>query len=84
MGNLDTVRALGHFVALKDPAIVFVSESRLRKNKVDNISRRLGMAGSLVVDKSESCVGLFLLWNDSVQVCMAPRIEEGNMKIGSC
>ncbi|KAK8660462.1 hypothetical protein V6N13_051388 [Hibiscus sabdariffa] len=68
MGNLDTIRALGHFVALKDPAIVFVSESRLRKNKVDNISRRLGMVGSLVVDRSESCVGLFLLWNDSVQV----------------
>ncbi|KAK8684295.1 hypothetical protein V6N13_040325 [Hibiscus sabdariffa] len=53
---------------LEDPAVIFVCESRLKKNKVENIRRRLGMVGNLVVEKSDDCVGLFMLWNDSVNV----------------
>ncbi|KAL4298210.1 hypothetical protein GQ457_12G008900 [Hibiscus cannabinus] len=31
MGNPDTVRALGHYVALKDPAVIFICETRLKE-----------------------------------------------------
>ncbi|KAK8673060.1 hypothetical protein V6N13_111416 [Hibiscus sabdariffa] len=68
MGNPDTIRALGQYVDMKDPTIIFASESCLGRNKVDNIKMRLGIVGSLVVDMSDSCVGLFFLWNDSVRV----------------
>ncbi|KAK8640919.1 hypothetical protein V6N13_008671 [Hibiscus sabdariffa] len=44
MGNPGTVRALKQQVAALDPMVTFVSETRLYKNKVDNIRRKLGMA----------------------------------------
>ncbi|KAK8616870.1 hypothetical protein V6N13_116840 [Hibiscus sabdariffa] len=68
MGNPRTVRALKQQLAVLDPMVIFVSETRLYKNKVDNVRRRLGMAGCLDVERSDSCVGLLLMWSDRVEV----------------
>ncbi|GMI99444.1 hypothetical protein HRI_003613700 [Hibiscus trionum] len=68
LGNPNTVQALLRYVTLNDPDLVFISETRIFKNKVESIHRRLNMEGCFDVEKGENCVGLLFLWKDSLQV----------------
>ncbi|KAK8636251.1 hypothetical protein V6N13_004955 [Hibiscus sabdariffa] len=56
-------------VTAKDPSLVFLSETRLYENK-DDVTRSLDMVGNFVVERSDDCVGLMLLWIGDVQVTL--------------
>lgn len=68
LGNPGTVQGLSRYVTLNNPDLVFISETRLRRHKVDSLRRRLNMEGALDVARSENCVGLLLMWKDTLQV----------------
>ncbi|KAL4295344.1 hypothetical protein GQ457_12G013630 [Hibiscus cannabinus] len=68
--TVEAVQALRQFSAVNGPDLVFLCEPRLYKNKTEQVSRQLGMVGGLEVEWSESCVGLMLLWQDTLQVTL--------------
>ncbi|KAK8582562.1 hypothetical protein V6N13_069336 [Hibiscus sabdariffa] len=70
LGNCDSVQALRQFIAVNNPELVFLCETRLYKNKSDPVMRQLGMTGCLDVEWGDSCVGLMILWQDSIQVTL--------------
>ncbi|KAE8659865.1 hypothetical protein F3Y22_tig00116962pilonHSYRG01233 [Hibiscus syriacus] len=59
--GLRTHRQFGSYG--KDSLLAFVSETKLRKNKVETIRLATRMYGCFVVDRSDDCVGLLLLWD---------------------
>ncbi|KAL4296847.1 hypothetical protein GQ457_12G013350 [Hibiscus cannabinus] len=68
--TVEAVQALRQFSAVNGPDLVFLCETRLYKNKTEQVRRQLGMVGGLEVEWSESCVGLMLLWQDTLQVTL--------------
>ena len=51
--NLDAIRELCRKVKDKYPDLVFLMETRLRRNKMDGIRKRLNFVNILIVD----CIG---------------------------
>ncbi|KAK8683779.1 hypothetical protein V6N13_039828 [Hibiscus sabdariffa] len=66
--NICAVQALTRFVTLNNPDVVFISETRLLKHKVDGIRRRLNMFGCFDVERNDGCCGLLLLWKEGIDV----------------
>ncbi|KAK8660423.1 hypothetical protein V6N13_051349 [Hibiscus sabdariffa] len=70
LGNHGSVQALRQFPAVNGPDLVFLCGTRLYKNKTGQVRRQLSMVGGLEVKWSDSCVGLMLLWQDTIQVTL--------------
>jgi exonuclease III len=68
LGNLRTVRELCRIVKQKTPKMVFLMETKLRKEKMDIIRCKLGFISMFVVDSAEKSGGLALFWDDGIVV----------------
>ncbi|KAE8657927.1 hypothetical protein F3Y22_tig00116976pilonHSYRG00123 [Hibiscus syriacus] len=64
LGNPATVRELRRMISKKDPMLVFVSETKLRKNKTEAIRVATKMGGCFEVERSNRCVGLMMMWRE--------------------
>ncbi|KAL4347945.1 hypothetical protein GQ457_17G006530 [Hibiscus cannabinus] len=51
-----------------DHDVVFLSDTRLLKNRCLNLKYVLNMMGCLTVDFTNDCSGLLLFWNNNVSV----------------
>ncbi|XP_039064057.1 uncharacterized protein LOC120209036 [Hibiscus syriacus] len=70
LGNPATVHELRRMISIKDPMLVFVSETKLRKNKSEAIRLATKMYGCFEVERAEGCVGLMMLWNERIDVTL--------------
>jgi hypothetical protein len=68
LGNLRTVRDLCRMVKEKRPSMVFLMETKLRKDKMEVIRYKLGFKCMFVVDCVGKSGGLALLWGDEILV----------------
>jgi exonuclease III len=68
LGNLRTVQDLRQMVKEKRPWMVFLMETKLRKNRMDVVRYKLGFPNLFVVDSIGKSGGLALLWGDEIIV----------------
>ena len=68
LGNCRVENELGELIQAKDPAIVFLSETRSRKTQMTRIRDRLEFVGLFVVPSDDQGGGLALLWKNNVTV----------------
>jgi hypothetical protein len=68
LGNLRTVHDLCQMVKEKRPWMVFLMETKLRKEKMEVIRCKLGFSCMFVVDCVGRSGGLALLWGDDISV----------------
>ncbi|KAE8655251.1 hypothetical protein F3Y22_tig00117034pilonHSYRG01593 [Hibiscus syriacus] len=61
---------LRRLISNKNPLLVFVSETKIKKNKVESITLTTQMHGYFLVDRSDDCVGLLLLWKKGLTVSL--------------
>jgi exonuclease III len=84
LGNPRTVRELCHLVKYKKPSLVFLMETKLRKQKMEIIHSKLGFTGLLMVDCVGRSGGLALLWSNEYEVVIqnfSQRHISGMVKI---
>ncbi|XP_039018609.1 uncharacterized protein LOC120149964 [Hibiscus syriacus] len=70
LGNPAIVRELRRMISEKDSMLVFVSETKLRKNKTEAIRLATKMFGFFSVERLEHCVGLMMLWKEGLDVSL--------------
>ncbi|XP_042950057.1 uncharacterized protein LOC122282168 [Carya illinoinensis] len=68
LGNPRTVRELRLMVKEKDPRVIFLSETKSRRTKVETVRNRLGFECSFVVDSIGRSGGLVMMWKQEVCV----------------
>ena len=68
LGNPQTVRELHDLVKHEAPKVVFFTKTRLELRNLDALRIKLGMHGSIGVERSGMGGGLALLWKEVVQV----------------
>lgn len=68
LGNPRSVRALHDLVRYWDPKIVFLSETKVRKRRMERIKERIGFANGLFVPCQGCSGGLALLWTREVNL----------------
>ena len=52
----------------KKPILVFLMETKLRKEKMENVRCKLGFSSMFVVDNVRRCGGLTLFWGEETCV----------------
>jgi exonuclease III len=62
--NLWTVHEFCRMVREKKPNLVFLMETKLRKNKMEVIWMKIGFKNLFVVESVEKSRGLGLFWED--------------------
>ena len=67
-GNAATIRELDVLVKTHIPKLVFLCETRQKKDRVAKLRRRLGLSGFAGCDSEGMSGGLALFWHDSLQV----------------
>ncbi|BFG40545.1 hypothetical protein CerSpe_268190 [Prunus speciosa] len=68
LGNPSTIHALSSLIQQKVPKLVFLSETRCNKSKLETIKFRLGFSNMFVVPSRGFLGGLCLLWRDDVDL----------------
>ncbi|OMO52105.1 reverse transcriptase [Corchorus capsularis] len=63
LGQPSAIRALKGLIHAHRPSIVFLSETKQRRSKLESLRNRLGFAGSHYVDRRGRSGGLALWWN---------------------
>jgi exonuclease III len=70
LGLPRTVQELVALVRAKSPMLVFLSETRTKGRRVENLRWRLGLKNCITVDSVRSGGGLALFWHESVDVSL--------------
>ncbi|XP_059434865.1 uncharacterized protein LOC132167846 [Corylus avellana] len=68
LGNPRTVRELCCLVKQKKPVLVFLMETKLRKDRMESIRCKLGFLSMFVVDSVGRSGGLTLFWGEEICV----------------
>lgn len=68
LGNLRTVQDHCRMLKEKSPLMVFLMETKLRKDKMERIRYKLGFLSMFVVDGVGKGGGLALFWGDDISV----------------
>ncbi|TXG63812.1 hypothetical protein EZV62_010806 [Acer yangbiense] len=68
LGNPCTVAALKKLVKKHSPDLIFLSETKMERNRAEKIREALGYKGGFGVDSIGSSGGLLLLWNEDCNV----------------
>ncbi|BFG30761.1 hypothetical protein CerSpe_170350 [Prunus speciosa] len=68
LGNPSTIQALSSLIRQQDPKLVFLSETRCNKSKLEIIKFRLGFSKMFVVPSRGFSGGLCQLWRDDVDL----------------
>ncbi|KAJ1436189.1 Endonuclease/exonuclease/phosphatase [Sesbania bispinosa] len=63
-----TIRELQQLCGKYKPSIVFLSETKAAKDKIENLKRKLRFTSSFIVPSKGLSGGLDLLWNNSIEV----------------
>jgi hypothetical protein len=67
-GNPRTVRDIATLIPSHSPTLVFLCETRQKKDKMRSLRGRFGLRGFSAVDSEGMSGGLALYWHDSLQV----------------
>ncbi|KAG2671199.1 hypothetical protein I3760_14G122900 [Carya illinoinensis] len=70
LGNPHTVRELHLLVKEKVPQVVFISETKCNRERVEKIRNRLGLAHSFVVESRRKSGGLAMMWCEKTYVSL--------------
>ncbi|XP_042988728.1 uncharacterized protein LOC122316263 [Carya illinoinensis] len=65
LGNPCTVRELHLLVKEKVPQVVFISETKCNRERVEKIRNKLGLAHSFVVESRGKSGGLAMMWSEN-------------------
>ena len=68
LGNPEAVRELRKLTKQEGPALLFVSETKIRAKRVEILQHSLGFAGCFEVDSAGLSGGIGLFWSRDVQV----------------
>ena len=68
LGNLRTVNALAKVVNKEEPIIVFLMETKLKKEWLDLIKEKCKMKNCFVVPSIGSSGGLIMVWKEELKV----------------
>ena len=68
LGNPRAILVLKDLLVSRKPTIIFLIETLVNANKIEEIKRKLGFVGSFCVDRIGRSSGLALLWHDSINV----------------
>ena len=68
LGNLRSVRVLGELVQRWDPKIVFLSETKIRKNAMEKVMEKINFVNGLIVPRRGRGGGLALLWRREIDL----------------
>ncbi|XP_042939562.1 uncharacterized protein LOC122274604 [Carya illinoinensis] len=66
LGNPRTVRELHFLVKEKVPRMIFLSETKCKRNKAEKVRNRLGYECSFVVDSIGRSGGLVMMWKQEL------------------
>ncbi|XP_042983334.1 uncharacterized protein LOC122312737 [Carya illinoinensis] len=70
LGNPRTVRELHLLVKEKVPQVVFISETKCNRERVEKIRNILGLTHSFVVDSRGKSGGLAMLWSENTNASL--------------
>ncbi|GLT45094.1 hypothetical protein SLA2020_450210 [Shorea laevis] len=70
LGNPCAVRSLIELVRWKKPIVVFLSETRLDKRRMDGVQRRLGFKNCFTIDRMGIGGSLAMLWREEVALSL--------------
>ncbi|CAN0847031.1 hypothetical protein LINGRAHAP2_LOCUS4761 [Linum grandiflorum] len=68
LGNSQTVQVLGDLIQVHRPDVVFLSETLVSKQKMEEIMVKVGFEGCFVVDVRGRSGGLGMLWREKTQL----------------
>ena len=68
LGNPRSVRALHDLVRCWNPKIVFLMETKSKKNRMERIKNRIGFANGLIVPSVGRSGGIALLWTREISL----------------
>ena len=68
LGNLRSVRALRDLMQRWKPKIVFLMETKMKKNQMEKEKFKLGLLNGLIVPRVGRSGGLAILWDRDVKV----------------
>ena len=68
LGNLRIVNALAKVVHKEEPIIVFLMETKLKKDWIDLIKEKCNMKNCFIVPSIGNSGGLMLLWKEELRV----------------
>ena len=66
VGNRDTVRVLGDLLKSINPAFVFLSETLVTSNTINELCSKFGFADCFTVDRVGRGGGLAVMWKNSI------------------
>ncbi|CAH9062479.1 unnamed protein product [Cuscuta europaea] len=71
LGNLATVQVLIDVVQSKRPGVLFLMETKVNRDKCEELKTQLGFCSCFAVDSFGQSGGLCLMWRDGIelQVC---------------
>ena len=68
LGNPQSVRALHDLVRCWNPKIVFLMDTKSKKNRMERIKNRIGFANGLIVPSVGRSGGIALLWTREISL----------------
>ena len=68
LGNPEAVRELCKLTKQEGPALLFVSETKIRARRVEILQQSLGFVGCFAVDSAGLSGGIGLFWSNEVKV----------------
>ena len=68
LGNPRSVRALHDLVRCWNPKIVFLMETKSKKNEMERIKNSIGFANGLIVPSVGRSGGIALLWTREISL----------------
>ena len=68
LGNPRSVRALHDLVRCWNPKIVFLMETKSKKNRMERIKNRIGFSNGLIVPSVGRSGGIALLWTREISL----------------
>ena len=75
LGNLRTVRVLGKLVQRWNPKIIFLSETKVKKNAMEKIMEKINFVNGLIVPRKGRGGGLAMLWKREVALEIMDILE---------
>ena len=68
LGNLQTVKALEKVVNKEEPIIVFLMETKSKRDWMEKVKEKCNMKHGLIVPSSGNSGGLPMMWKEEVKV----------------
>lgn len=70
LGNLRAIRALKRLVLFKDPAVIFLCETKSSREHMEKLKSQLQFQCVFTVPSSGRSGGLCVMWKEEVQISL--------------